>query len=59
NVSHPHSGALCRRCFYLPNVISDKKRGREDPCRFLLLDATLPRRIRHKADYFLISYSGV
>ncbi|HHU8044311.1 TPA: hypothetical protein ACULJA_002247, partial [Escherichia coli] len=59
NVSHPHSGALCRRCFYLPNVISDKKSGREDPCRFLLSDATLPRRIRHKADYFLISYSGV
>ncbi|EOT8375819.1 TPA: hypothetical protein ACUA5P_001609 [Escherichia coli] len=24
-----------------------------------LLDATLPRRIRHEADYFLISYSGV
>ncbi|MEG3683485.1 hypothetical protein [Escherichia fergusonii] len=24
-----------------------------------LLDATLKRRIRHEADYFLISYSGV
>lgn len=27
--------------------------------RLSLLDATLKRRIRHKADYFLISYSGV
>ncbi|EFI4485078.1 hypothetical protein HH761_003212 [Escherichia coli] len=40
-------------------MIDEKKSGREDPCRFLLLNATLPCRIRHEADYFLISYSGV
>ncbi|MGN8325322.1 hypothetical protein ACFYKY_10280, partial [Escherichia coli] len=36
-----------------------KKSGREDLHRLSLLDATLPCRIRYKADYFLISYSGV
>ncbi|EPB9257327.1 hypothetical protein ACRT7E_002068 [Escherichia coli] len=40
-------------------MIDEKKSGREDLHRFSLLDATLKRRIRHKADYFLISYSGV
>ncbi|XJI43385.1 hypothetical protein AB2G69_21900 [Escherichia coli] len=37
----------------------DEKSGREDLHRLSLLDATLKRRIRHKEDYFLISYSGV
>ena len=38
-------------------MIDEKKSGREDLHRLSLLDATLKRRI--KADYFLISYSGV
>ncbi len=36
-----------------------KKAAEKDLHRLSLLDATLKRRIRHKADYFLISYSGV
>nr|EFL4798119.1 hypothetical protein [Escherichia coli] len=40
-------------------MIDEKKSGGEDLHRLSLLDATLKRRIRHKADYFLISYSGV
>lgn len=37
----------------------DEKKAAEDLHRLSLLDATIKRRIRHKADYFLISYSGV
>ncbi len=37
----------------------DEKSGREDLHRLSCWYATLKRRIRHKADYFLISYSGV
>ena len=51
--------ALCAGAVLSSQCNLRQKSGREDPCRFLLLDATLPRRIRHKADYFLISYSGV
>ena len=40
-------------------MTDEKKSGREDLHRLSLLDATLPCRIRYKADYFLISYSGV
>lgn len=40
-------------------MIDEKKSGGDLLCRLSLLDATLKRRIRHKADYFLISYSGV
>ena len=36
NVSHPHSGALCRRWFYLPNVISDKKAAEKIPAAFII-----------------------
>lgn len=40
-------------------MIDEKKSGREDFYRLLLLDATFKRRIRYKVDYFLILYSGV
>lgn len=40
-------------------MIDEKKSGREDFYRLLLLDAMFKCRIRYKVDYFLILYSGV
>ncbi len=39
-------------------MIDEKKSGREDLHRLSLLDATLKRRIRKKAFFFLFSYGG-
>ncbi len=49
--------ALCAGAVFIFQCNLRQKKRQRRSLPLFIVDATLPRRIRHKADYFLISYS--